>query len=70
MAFERLLERAELFGMSLTNRIVMTPLQTRAGDEDGHVTPELALWHERRAHPGPGLVVVQQTFAWPAFCRA
>ena len=66
MAFERLLERAELFGMPLTNRIVMTPLQTRAGDEEGHVTPELALWHERRARPGPGLVVVQQTFAWSA----
>ena len=66
MAFDRLLGRASLFGLDLTNRIVMTPLQTRAADDNGYVTPELRLWHERRSHPGPGLVIVQQTFAWPS----
>lgn len=54
-------------GMKLCNRFVQTPIQTRAADADGHASRELLDWHESCAEdPAPGIVIVQQAYAWPA----
>lgn len=53
-------------GMKLVNRFVQTPVQTRAADEAGRATRELIDWHLARADPAPGIVLVQQAYAWPA----
>ena len=54
-------------GMKLRNRFVQTPIQTRAADADGYATRELLNWHAACAgETAPGIVIVQQAYAWPA----
>jgi 2,4-dienoyl-CoA reductase-like NADH-dependent reductase (Old Yellow Enzyme family)/NADPH-dependent 2,4-dienoyl-CoA reductase/sulfur reductase-like enzyme len=43
----------------------MPAIQTRGADEDGFITDRLAGYYEARAKGGAGLVIVQQSFAWP-----
>lgn len=43
----------------------MPAMQTRAADEDGFVTDRLIGYYKERAKGGTGLIIVQQSFAWP-----
>lgn len=68
MAYPYLFSPGKIGKLDISNRFIMTPTQTRGGDADGYVTPELIAFHRARSHDGkgPGLVIAQQTFAWPA----
>jgi 2,4-dienoyl-CoA reductase-like NADH-dependent reductase (Old Yellow Enzyme family)/thioredoxin reductase len=49
----------QLGPMSLRNRLVLPPMGTNAADEDGHVTPRVLGYYEKRARGGVGLIVVE-----------
>ena len=68
MVYKKLFTPGRVGNIEIANRFVQTPVQTRGGDNDGYVTPELVDFHKARSHDGkgPGLVIAQQTFAWPA----
>lgn len=68
MAYRMLFTPGRIGPVDVPNRFIQTPVQTRGGDKDGYVTEELIDFHKTRSHDGkgPGLVMVQQTFAWPA----
>ena len=68
MAYEKIFQAGRIGAVEVPNRFVQTPVQTRGGDADGYVTQELIDFHRARSHDGkgPGLVIAQQTFAWPA----
>ncbi len=68
MAYPYLFSPGKIGSLDTPNRFVQTPVQTRGGDADGYVTPELVAFHRARSHDGkgPGLVIAQQSFAWPA----
>ena len=68
MSYPHLFTPGKIGKLDISNRFIMTPTQTRGGDADGYVTPELIAFHRARSHDGkgPGLVIAQQTFAWPA----
>lgn len=68
MAYQLLFSPGYIGKLKIRNRFVQTPVQTRGGDADGFVSQELLDFHERRSLNGeaPGLVIAQQTFAWPA----
>lgn len=68
MKFPLLFSSGFIADLEVQNRIIQTPVQTRGGDADGFVTEELLNFHRERCRDGkgPGLVIAQQTFAWPA----
>ncbi len=68
MAFEHLFTPGKIGKLDIPNRFIQSPVQSRGGDDDGYVTSELIAFHRARSHDGkgPGLVIAQQTFAWPA----
>ena len=45
--------------MSLRNRIVLPPMGTNAADDEGHVTPRVLDYYEKRASGGTGLIIVE-----------
>ena len=47
--------------MELKNRIVMPPMVTNYGSEDGFVTEQLKDYYEARARGGVGLIIVEAT---------
>lgn len=51
--------------LTIRNRIIMPAMQTRGADNDGFVTNRLIDYYAERAKGGAGLIVVQQSFAWP-----
>ena len=51
--------------MKLRNRIVMPPMVTRYGTEDGHVTERSKNYYEARAKGGVGLIIVEATYIHP-----
>ncbi|MFC1532885.1 FAD-dependent oxidoreductase [Thermodesulfobacteriota bacterium] len=61
----RLFEPGKIGGMAVRNRVVMPPIQTRGADEDGFVSDPLIDYYRARAKGGAGLIIVQQSFAWP-----
>lgn len=61
----RLFNPGRIGNMSVRNRFVMPPMQTRGADEDGFVTDSLINYYAARANGGAGLIIVQQSFAWP-----
>jgi 2,4-dienoyl-CoA reductase-like NADH-dependent reductase (Old Yellow Enzyme family)/thioredoxin reductase len=65
MKIEKLFEPGRIGDMAVRNRLVMPPMQTRAADEDGFVTDALIDYYAARSKGGVGLVIVQQSFAWP-----
>ena len=68
MKYPLLFSSGFIGNLEVPNRFVQTPVQTRGGDADGFVTEELLDFHKARCNngKGPGLVIAQQTFAWPA----
>lgn len=67
MKYPHLFQPGTIGNLNVSNRFVQTPAQTRGGDTDGYVTSELIDFHKARSHDnqGPGIVIAQQTFAWP-----
>ena len=68
MAFEHLFTPGKIGKLDIPNRFIQSPVQSRGGDDDGYVTSELIAFHRARSHDGkgPGLVIAQQSYAWPA----
>ncbi len=48
--------------MELRNRIVMPPMVTRYGSEEGYVTERIRSYHEARARGGAALLIVEATY--------
>ncbi|GAI40098.1 unnamed protein product, partial [marine sediment metagenome] len=57
--FPRLFEPVRLGQLELRNRIVMPPMGTGYGSEDGFVTEQLKDYYAARARGGVGLVIVE-----------
>jgi 2,4-dienoyl-CoA reductase-like NADH-dependent reductase (Old Yellow Enzyme family)/thioredoxin reductase len=51
--------------MTLTNRVVMPPMGTNLGKDDGTVSPENLAYLKRRAQGQPGLIITEITAAHP-----
>jgi 2,4-dienoyl-CoA reductase-like NADH-dependent reductase (Old Yellow Enzyme family)/thioredoxin reductase len=51
--------------MELRNRIVMPPMVTRYGSEDGYVTERTRNYYEARARGGASLLIVEATYIHP-----
>ena len=51
--------------MELRNRIVMPPMVTRYGTEDGYVTERTKNYYEARARGGAALLIVEATYVHP-----
>jgi 2,4-dienoyl-CoA reductase-like NADH-dependent reductase (Old Yellow Enzyme family)/thioredoxin reductase len=51
--------------MELRNRIVMPPMVTRYGSEDGYVTERTRNYYEARARGGVSLVIIEATYIHP-----
>jgi len=58
----RLWEPFRIGQMELRNRIVMPPMVTRYGSEDGYVTERTRNYYEARARGGASLVIVEATY--------
>ncbi len=53
-------------GLKLTNRIVMPPMASYTGTEEGYVTPETSEYYHARAAGGVGLIIVEHTYVLPS----
>jgi len=61
----RLWEPFQIGRMELRNRIVMAPVTTQYGSEEGYVTERTKGHYETRARGGAGLLIVEATFVHP-----
>jgi 2,4-dienoyl-CoA reductase (NADPH2) len=59
--FDRLFSPIALAGVTVPNRVVMAPMSSGLGRDDGSVTPELIAFLEARAAGGTGLIIVEFT---------
>lgn len=66
-AFDRLLEPITIGGLTLPNRLLMTPMGTELGTADGKSTPAEAAYYAARAKGGTGLVMTGITFVYGTF---
>ncbi|MFB0521409.1 MAG: FAD-dependent oxidoreductase, partial [Desulfatiglandales bacterium] len=62
MMKRRLLEPCQIGNMQLKNRIVMAPMETQYGGEDGYVTERVKNYYEARARGGAALIIVEATY--------
>ncbi len=62
---KQLCEAFRIGRMELKNRIVMPPMVTRYGNEDGYVTERVKSYYEARAQGGAGLIIVEATYVHP-----
>jgi len=53
-------------GLKLKNRIVMPPMASYTGTEEGYVTPETSEYYRARAAGGVGLIIVEHTYVLPS----
>jgi len=58
---EKLFEPLSIGEMRLKNRIVMPPMVTDFGGNDGHITEQAIAYYEERAKGGAGLIIVEAT---------
>jgi 2,4-dienoyl-CoA reductase-like NADH-dependent reductase (Old Yellow Enzyme family)/thioredoxin reductase len=65
MTRRKLLEPFQIGNMRLKNRIVMAPMETQYGTEDGHVTERIKNYYEARARGGAALIIVEATYIHP-----
>ncbi|MCB0913152.1 MAG: FAD-dependent oxidoreductase, partial [Propionibacteriaceae bacterium] len=65
--FTNLLEPITIGGLTLSNRLLMTPMGTELGTEDGRSTPAEAAYYAARARGGTGLVMTGITFVSGTF---
>ena len=59
--FKKLFEPARIGQMELKNRMVLPPLFTGYGTEEGYVSQRLIDYHEARARGGVGLIILEIT---------
>ncbi len=59
--FQKLFEPAWIGRMRLRNRLVMPPMATNYGSEEGFVTQRMIDYYQERAKGGVGLVIVEFT---------
>jgi len=59
--FKKLFEQGRIGSMSLNNRLVMPPMGTSLGSDDGFVTQRAIDYYEERAKGGVGLIIVELT---------
>ena len=57
--FAKLLEPGKIGQMTLKNRMVMPPMVTMYGSEEGYVTQRIKDYYEARARGGIGLIIVE-----------
>lgn len=57
--FEKLFEPIKICDLSIKNRIVMAPMETNLGSDDGFVTEQTIGYYEERAKGGVGLITVE-----------
>ncbi|HEY3411401.1 MAG TPA: NADH:flavin oxidoreductase, partial [Propionicimonas sp.] len=67
MTFDRLLEPITVGGLTLPNRLLMTPMGTEMGTVDGLSTPAEAAYYAARARGGTGLVMTGINFVSGTF---
>lgn len=65
--FTRLLEPITIGGLTLPNRLLMTPMGTELGTVDGKSTPAEAAYYAERAKGGTGLVMTGVNFVSGTF---
>lgn len=53
-------------GLGLTNRVVMPPMASYTGTEEGYVTAETMDYYRARAVGGVGLIIVEHTYVLPS----
>ena len=58
----RLWEPVKIGEMEIKNRIVMAPMETRYGSEDGYVTMRTIKHYEARARGGTGLIIIEASY--------
>lgn len=61
-AFEHLLQPIKIGNLELKNRLLMTPMGTELGTQNGHSTPAEAAYYAERAKGGTGLVMTGINF--------
>jgi 2,4-dienoyl-CoA reductase-like NADH-dependent reductase (Old Yellow Enzyme family) len=65
--FESLLSPGRIGSLETRNRIVMSPMGSNLGQEDGHVGERLERYYEARARGGVGLIILGVgAIAWPS----
>ena len=64
-SLSHLLSPITIKSMTLTNRVVMPPMGTNLGHDDGTVSPENLAYLKRRAKGQPGLIITEITAAHP-----
>jgi 2,4-dienoyl-CoA reductase-like NADH-dependent reductase (Old Yellow Enzyme family)/thioredoxin reductase len=69
-AYPHLFSPFSLGGLTLKNRVVMSPMSTEMGGEDGSVTPRMIAFYRERALGGVGLITVEFTSVSPETGRA
>ena len=65
MMKSRLWEPFRIRQMELRNRIVMPPMGTQYGSEEGYVTERTKNYYKARARGGAGLLIVEATYVHP-----
>lgn len=53
-------------GLELKNRVVMPPMASYTGTEEGCATPETSEYYRARAAGGVGLIIVEHTYVLPS----
>lgn len=62
MAMLKVLQPASFAGVPLRNRLIVPPMVTYLGGQDGHVTDELIAYARTRARGGFGLFILEATY--------
>ena len=63
--FERLFQPLQLGGLTLPNRVVMTPVKLGYATKRGEVTDRHIAFYVRRAEGGAGLIITEPMVIWP-----
>lgn len=56
----------DIRGLKLKNKIVMPPMASYTGTEEGRITPETSEYYRARAAGGVGLIIVEHTYVLPS----
>ena len=59
MKYEKLMDPITINGMTLKNRVMMTPMGTNLANPDGSISEAHKLYYQKRAEGGTGLIVVE-----------
>jgi len=57
--FKTLFQAGNIGGLTVNNRLIMSPMGTNTADKDGFVTEQMKRYYQERARGGVGLVIVE-----------